>query len=182
MRKFIRRAVAMLGLVLPAVTHAAAPSTQSTTLAITLVCATSIDSSGLLAAILPEFTQATGISVRVLALGTSQALDAARRGDADLVLDHDPEGEQKFLDDGNGLNPRQIAWNVEGDPHLIKRLDVIELNPAKHPDAKLAAAKALADWLASPAGQAAIGGYRVDGKQLFNPSAAARVPSSQRFD
>jgi ABC-type tungstate transport system permease subunit len=177
MRKFIGWAVAVLGLVLPTVTHAA-PPTQT----MTLVCATSVDSSGLLAAILPEFTQTTGISVQVLALGTSQALDAARRGDADLVLDHDPEAEQKFLDDGSGLNPRQIAWNTADDPHLINRFDVIELNPAKHPDAKLAAAKALADWLVSPAGQAAIGSYRIDGKQLFKPSAAARVPSSQRFD
>ena len=49
--------------------------------------------------------------MRVLALGTGQALDTARRGDADLVLVHDPEAERKFLDDGNGVNRKQIAWN-----------------------------------------------------------------------
>jgi tungstate transport system substrate-binding protein len=78
---------------------------------IVLASTTSVDNSGLLAAILPEFTKATGITVNVLALGTGQALDAARRGDADIVLVHDPEAEGKFLDDGNGVNQRQIAWN-----------------------------------------------------------------------
>ena len=78
---------------------------------ITLSSTTSVDNSGLLAAILPAFTKATGVTVRVLALGTGQALDTARRGDADIVLVHDPEAEQKFLDDGNGVNRRQIAWN-----------------------------------------------------------------------
>jgi tungstate transport system substrate-binding protein len=78
---------------------------------IMLASTTSVDNSGLFAAILPEFTKATGITVHVLALGTGQALDSARRGDADIVLVHDPEAEGKFLDDGNGVNQRQIAWN-----------------------------------------------------------------------
>ena len=76
---------------LPIAGHAD-PARQSITFAST----TSVDNSGLLAAILPAFTKATGISVRVLALGTGQALDTARRGDADLVLLHDPEAEQKI--------------------------------------------------------------------------------------
>src|ERR1700688_3099922 len=78
---------------------------------ITLASTTSVDNSGLLGAILPEFTKATGVTVHVLALGTGQALDTARRGDADIVLVHDPEAEQKFIDDGNGINRQQIAWN-----------------------------------------------------------------------
>jgi tungstate transport system substrate-binding protein len=78
---------------------------------ITLASTTSVDNSGLLAAILPEFTKSTGIAVHVLALGTGQALDTARRGDADIVLVHDPEAEQQFIDDGNGVNRQQIAWN-----------------------------------------------------------------------
>ena len=49
--------------------------------------------------------------MHVLAQGTGQALDTARRGDADLVLVHDPEAEQKFIDEGHGVNRRQIAWN-----------------------------------------------------------------------
>jgi tungstate transport system substrate-binding protein len=60
---------------------------------------------------------------------------------------------------------------VQGDPHLINRYDVIELNPQKHSDRQLAAAKVFADWLASPAGQSAIGAYKVGGKVLFSPSA-----------
>jgi tungstate transport system substrate-binding protein len=78
---------------------------------ITLASTTSVDNSGLLAAILPEFTKATGVTVHVLALGTGQALDTARRGDADIVLVHDPEAEQKFIDDGDGVNRHQLAWN-----------------------------------------------------------------------
>ena len=49
--------------------------------------------------------------MHVLAQGTGQALDTARRGDADLVLVHDPEAERKFIDEGHGADPRQIAWN-----------------------------------------------------------------------
>ena len=58
---------------------------------IRLATTTSLDNSGLLGAILPIFTKETSIEVHVLAQGTGQALDTARRGDADLVLVHDPE-------------------------------------------------------------------------------------------
>jgi tungstate transport system substrate-binding protein len=99
---------------------------------IVLASTTSVDNSGLLAAILPEFTKTTGITVRVLALGTGQALDTARRGDADIVLVHDPEAEQKFIDEGHGVNQRQIAWNdfivvgPSGDPaHVAGSRNVI---------------------------------------------------------
>jgi len=78
---------------------------------IKLASATSVDNSGLLAVILPVFTKASGVTVHVMALGTGQALDTARRGDADLVLVHDPEAEQKFLDEGHGTDRQQIAWN-----------------------------------------------------------------------
>jgi tungstate transport system substrate-binding protein len=219
----------------------------------------------------------------VLAQGTGQALDTARRGDADLVLVHDPEAEEQFIAEGHGTTRRQIAWNdfvivgsgvgptadpahiaglhdavaaltkiaeaqapfvsrgdrsgthalelrlwkaagidpkrggaswyrdigggmgqalnaasampaytlsdrgtwlsfknkgplavlVEGDPRLINRYDVIELNPEKHPGPRLASARRLAEWLVSPEGREAIGDYRVDGEQLFHPSAAS---------
>ncbi len=248
-----------------------------------LASTTSVDNSGLLAAILPGFTQASGIAVRVLAQGTGQALDTARRGDADLVLVHDPEAEDKFIAEGHGIRRRQIAWNdyilvgpagdpaqigggqdavaaftaiaqakaafvsrgdrsgtnelelrlwraagidpksgagswyrdigggmgqalnaaaampaytlsdrgtwlsfrnkaplailvpglAAGDPRLINRYHVIELNPASHPQVRLDAAHRLAAWLVSPEGQAAIGAFRVAGEQLFYPSAAA---------
>jgi tungstate transport system substrate-binding protein len=106
MRRWVIAVVAALSLC-PAAWAADAPAGMTITLAST----TSVDNSGLLAAILPEFTKATGITVHVLALGTGQALDTARRGDADIVLVHDPEAEQQFIDDGNGVNRRQIAWN-----------------------------------------------------------------------
>ncbi len=78
---------------------------------IVLASTTSVDNSGLLTHILPMFKKASGIDVRVVALGTGQALDVARRGDADLVLVHDPDAEQKFIDEGHGINRREIAWN-----------------------------------------------------------------------
>jgi tungstate transport system substrate-binding protein len=65
----------------------------------------------LLAHILQAFTKQTGITVHVLAQGTGQALQTAARDDADLVLVHDPEAEQKFIAAGDGIDPRQIAWN-----------------------------------------------------------------------
>jgi tungstate transport system substrate-binding protein len=79
--------------------------------AIVLASTTSVEASGLLAHILPQFTAKTGITVNVVAQGTGKALDTARRGDADLLLVHDPEAEQHFMDEGHGSTRRQIAWN-----------------------------------------------------------------------
>ena len=79
--------------------------------AIVLASTTSVEASGLLAHILPLFTAKTGIIVNVVAQGTGKALDTARRGDADLLLVHDPEAEQQFMDEGQGSTRRQIAWN-----------------------------------------------------------------------
>src|ERR1700749_3129893 len=79
--------------------------------AIVLASTTSVEASGLLAHILPQFTATTGIIVHVVAQGTGKALDTARRGDADLLLVHDPEAEKQFMDEGHGMNRRQIAWN-----------------------------------------------------------------------
>jgi tungstate transport system substrate-binding protein len=78
---------------------------------IVLASTTSVESSGLLANIVPLFTAKTGIAVNVVAQGTGKALDTARRGDADLLLVHDPEAEQQFMDEGHGSTRRQIAWN-----------------------------------------------------------------------
>src|ERR1700758_3653945 len=78
---------------------------------IVLASTTSVEASGLLANILPQFTSRTGITVNVVAQGTGKALDTARRGDADLLLVNDPEAEQQFMDEGHGSTRRQIAWN-----------------------------------------------------------------------
>ena len=102
----------ILRLVVSAVLAGAAPTfAVAAQSSIVLASTTSVENSGLLAHILPQFTAETGISVRVVAQGTGQALDTARRGDADLVLVHDPEAEQKFMDEGHGATRRQIAWN-----------------------------------------------------------------------
>ena len=247
---------------------------------IILASTTSVENSGLLAHILPAFTKETGITVHVLAQGTGQALQTAARDDADLVLVHDPEAEERFIAEGHGIERAQIAWNdfivvgprsdpaelagghdaiagfraiaaarapfvsrgdksgtdalekrlwratgidpaasgtgtwyrdigggmgaalnaaagmdaytlsdrgtwlsfrnkgplvvlLEGDPRLVNRYDVILLNPEKHPVPKQALARRFAQWLRSPEGQAAIGAYKMDGEQLFHPSATA---------
>jgi tungstate transport system substrate-binding protein len=247
---------------------------------IVLASTTSVENSGLLAKVLPLFTTKTGIEVRVIAQGTGQALATAARGDADLVLVHDPEAEDAFMTEGHGSDRRQIAWNdfiivgpradpahiarghdavagltsiaaarapfvsrgdksgtdalekrlwrkagidpvvaggsawyrdigggmgaalnaasamaaytlsdrgtwlsfnnkgplvvvIEGDPALLNRYDVILLDPVKHPEAKHAAARRLADWLSSAEGQAAIGEYKIADEQLFHPSASS---------
>jgi tungstate transport system substrate-binding protein len=274
-------AVLMVGLataILAAASGQAAD--QSPARSIMLASTTSVENSGLLAHILPIFTKETGISVHVLAQGTGQALATAARGDADLVLVHDPEAEQRFIVEGHGAERRQIAWNdfivvgprsdpahvagghdavgaftaiadarapfvsrgdksgtdalehrlwraaeldptkaggdswyrdigggmgaalntasamgaytlsdrgtwlsfgnkgdltvlVEGDPHLLNCYDVILLDPQKHPEAKRESARRFADWLVSAAGQGAIGAYKLNGEQMFHPSAAA---------
>ncbi len=78
---------------------------------IVMASTTSTEQSGLFAHLLPVFKARTGIDVRVVALGTGQALDTARRGDADLVFVHDPEAEQKFVAEGFGLERRPVMVN-----------------------------------------------------------------------
>jgi tungstate transport system substrate-binding protein len=87
--------------------NASAAEPQSIILAST----TSVEASGLLTNIVPRFTARTGITVNVVAQGTGKALDTARRGDADLLLVHDPDAEQQFMNEGHGSTRRQIAWN-----------------------------------------------------------------------
>ena len=60
-------------------------------------------------------------------------------------------------------NKGSLTIMIEGDPHLINRYDVIQLNPGKHGVANLDTAKIFADWLVSPEGQQAIGAYQVTG-------------------
>jgi len=91
--------------------HGGIAAEQPPPQSIILASTTSVENSGLLARILPAFTKETGITVHVLAQGTGQALQTAARDDADLVLVHDPEAEQKFIDAGDGIDRRQIAWN-----------------------------------------------------------------------
>lgn len=78
---------------------------------ITVASTTSTEQSGLFGHILPVFTQATGIRVRVVALGTGQALDVGRRGDADVVFVHDRAAEEKFLAEGFSTRRHPVMYN-----------------------------------------------------------------------
>ena len=245
---------------------------------IVVASTTSTEQSGLFRHLLPAFREASGIEVRVVALGTGQALDMARRGDADVVLVHDPAAEERFVADGHGIERREVMYNdfvlvgpradaagiaggkdilaalrrieaakapfvsradksgthaaelrywhaagidierakggwyretgsgmgptlntaaamnahaladrgtwlsfrnrgelailVEGDRRLFNPYGVMLVNPARHPHVKREPGRRFAEWLVSPAGQAAIAAYRIDGEQLFFPSAA----------
>lgn len=89
---------------------------------IVLASTTSTEQSGLFGHILPLFEQATGIRVKVVALGTGQALDTGRRGDADVLLVHDRPAEDKFVAEGFGVERREVMYNdfvlvgPKGDP------------------------------------------------------------------
>ncbi len=78
---------------------------------ITVASTTSTEQSGLFKFLLPVFEKKSGIQVRVVALGTGQALDMARRGDADVVFVHDPAAEEKFLADGFGVRRFEVMYN-----------------------------------------------------------------------
>ena len=243
---------------------------------IVMASTTSTEQSGLFAHLLPQYKAASGVEVRVVALGTGQALDMGRRGDADIVFVHDAVAEQKFVADGFGLKRAAVMYNdfvligpaadpvrtrgkdisaalkqlagsdaafisrgdksgthaaelrywqatgidinaakpagykacgcgmgpalniaastgayvladrgtwlnfknrtnlavlVEGDTRLFNQYGVMVVNPARHPHVKQALAQAFADWLLAPAGQSAIGSYRIGGEQLFFPNA-----------
>jgi tungstate transport system substrate-binding protein len=244
---------------------------------ITVASTTSTEQSGLFGFILPIFQKSTGIAVRVVALGTGQALDMARRGDADVVFVHDPAAERKFASEGYGIGHRDVMYNdfvligpkgdpakvaggkditaafqkiqaaqapfvsrgdrsgthaaevrlwkdagidiakqkgpwyretgsgmgpalntassmnayvladrgtwlsfrnrgdlvvvVEGDKRLFNQYGVMLVNPAKHAHVKKEAGQKFIDWVVSPAGQAAIAAYKINGEQLFFPNA-----------
>lgn len=244
---------------------------------ITVASTTSTENSGLFAEILPAFTAATGIEVRVVARGTGQAIRMARDGDADVLLVHHRPSEEQFVAEGHGVerhgvmvndfvivgpgddpagvagmsdapaalariaasrapfasrgddsgthkkerglwqaagidpaaasgtwyrelgsgmgatlnaaaamgaytladrgtwlsfrNPRSLEVLVEGDERLFNPYGVILVNPEKHPHVKAKAGQAFIDWLLGPAGQRAIGAFRINGRQLFHPSA-----------
>jgi tungstate transport system substrate-binding protein len=78
---------------------------------IVLASTTSTQDSGLFGHILPLFTVRTGIEVKVVAQGTGQALDTARRGDADVVLVHARAQEERFVAEGFGVRRHDVMYN-----------------------------------------------------------------------
>ena len=91
---------------------------------------TSTEQSGLFGHLLPAFKKATGIDVRVVAVGTGQALDMGRRGDADVVFAHDRAAEDKLVAEGFGLKRSDVMFNdfivlgAVADPAGVKGNDI----------------------------------------------------------
>ena len=99
---------------------------------ITVSSTTSTEQSGLFGHLLPLFEKASGVKVRVVALGTGQALDMARRGDADVVFVHDKAAEEKFVAEGYGVKRQEVMYNdfvvigPKADPAKAAGKDILE--------------------------------------------------------
>jgi tungstate transport system substrate-binding protein len=100
----------LLGVVFAAMAIAAAPGALGQKF-ITVASTTSTEQSGMFKHLLPIFQKKTGIEVRVVALGTGQALDMARRGDADVVFVHAKAAEEKFIAEGYGVRRLPVMYN-----------------------------------------------------------------------
>ena len=93
---------------------------------------TSTEQSGLFTHLLPEFKKASGIDIKVVAVGTGQALDMARRGDADVLFVHDKPAEEKLVGDGFAVKRFEVMYNdfvvvgPKNDPAGAKGRDILE--------------------------------------------------------
>ena len=128
----LRRRIAGLVLALAAVALSPCALAQKF---ITVASTTSTEQSGLFKHILPIFEKKTGIQVRVVALGTGQALDLARRGDADVAFVHAKAAEEKFLANGEGVRRYPVMYN-----------DFVLIGPKSDP-AKIGGGKDIVDAL-----------------------------------
>ncbi len=110
---------------------AAATGVSSAQPTITLASTTSTEQSGLFGHLLPAFRQATGIEVKVVAVGSGQAIDMARRGDADVLFTHDPLAEEKFVADGFARRRHPVMYNdfilvgPKADPAGTRGKDIV---------------------------------------------------------
>jgi tungstate transport system substrate-binding protein len=122
---------AVLALVCAASLAAAPAFVAAQERSITMASTTSTEQSGLFPYLLPAFKQATGIDVRVVAVGTGQALDMGRRGDADVLFVHDRQAEEKLVAEGFGIKRTDVMYNdfvivgPQGDPAGAKGKDVV---------------------------------------------------------
>jgi tungstate transport system substrate-binding protein len=110
---------------------------------VTVASTTSTEQSGLFGYLLPQFSRTESIGVKVVAVGTGQALDIGRRGDADVVFVHDRPAEDKFMAEGQGVKRFDVMYNdfvvvgPKSDPaHIAGDKDVVDALR------KIAAAKA----------------------------------------
>ena len=99
---------------------------------IVMASTTSTEQSGLFPYLLPEFKKATGIDVKVVAVGTGQAIDMGRRGDADVLFVHDQVAEEKVVAEGYALKRYPVMYNdfvligPAADPAKVKGKDITE--------------------------------------------------------
>jgi tungstate transport system substrate-binding protein len=110
-----------------------------------------------------DVKQASGTWYRELGSGMGATLNTAAGMDAYTLADRGTWLSFK--------NRRNLKVVVEGDPRLFNPYGVMLVNPAKHPSVKAKEGQAFIDWLVSPAGQRAIGEYKINGEQLFYANA-----------
>lgn len=157
---------------------AAACAARAQAVPMVMASTTSTEQSGLFAHLLPEFKKATGLDIKVVALGTGQALDMARRGDADVVLVHDQAAEEQFVAQGFGIQRWPVMYNdfvlvgPKSDPAGVKGQDIVQalskiaLSQASfisRGDKSGTHAAELRYWALTGAGKPASSGYRACG-------------------
>ena len=127
LKSFSRLALACIGFSAAVFSASVAAQTASIVMAST----TSTEQSGLFAHLLPDFKKAHGIDVKVVALGTGQAIDMARRGDADVLFVHDRVAEDKFVAEGFAAKRQDVMYNdfvligPKADPAATKGNDIV---------------------------------------------------------
>ena len=180
---FVWIRAALLALcVLPVLAPAQTPIVMAST--------TSTEQSGLFAHLLPAFKKATGVEVKVVALGTGQAIDMGRRGDADVLFVHDQAAEEKFVAEGFALKRFAVMYNdfvlvgPAADPARTKGADIVQaLSKISTANAAFVSrgdksgthAAELRFWKMTPAPEAKGSGYRECGcgmGQALNMAAA----------
>ena len=111
---------------------AGASLAQAQSPSIVMASTTSTEQSGLFSYLLPEFKKATGIDIKVVALGTGQAIDMGRRGDADVLFVHDQVAEDKVVAEGFALKRLPVMYNdfviigPAADPAMVKGQNVLQ--------------------------------------------------------
>ena len=125
-----RRLFGIAALAWATATLLAGPTAHAQDKAIVMASTTSTEQSGLFGHLLPAFKAASGIDVRVVAVGTGQALDTGRRGDADIVFVHDTVAEEKFVAEGFSVKRLPVMYNdfvlvgPASDPAKVKGNDI----------------------------------------------------------
>jgi tungstate transport system substrate-binding protein len=141
---------------------------------IILATTTSTQDSGLLDALIPMFEKKTGYFVKTIAVGSGQAMAMGQKGEADVLLVHSPDAEQKFMADGFGVNRRLVMHN-----------DFVVVGPAEDP-AKIKGLKSATEAFSKIAGAQALFMSRGDNSGTHSKEksvwkAAAVKPEGQKW-